>query len=472
MDEPQLLPPRRERPPPRRCRARPRGAVSVAAAAAVVAAVAVLLPPPRPTAAHSSITHPPPDSWATDCRVGTAAGVARDCPGPCPNFYLKPHPPVTVYRRGQRALWRWRRNNHEGGFLRWSLVPLHLALDAAAHERFAFETMCWATGKYTCATANESRAHCVGDQQNSAYKAVMVVPPVVPDGTYILSMVWYGGVRTGTHESSFGDYYSCSRVAISGGQPLVPSFSPVFDPGAHTAGAARSCDASTDAVGQCRTEPCRTASGDARFVGRPDMVPSVFAGGRSPPPLTPALYARGADWAGPPTTATPPPRPVGRPSATTVTRWAVVDVATGVAVASAAATAGARTLAVSSAATAGRHVTLTATVASPWRVAAVFFIATAPGGQRWQSTAAAAPYGLGGHPPARAVSAILGRDGGGRRRRAWGGDKGVGRGTTPAPALRLVPWDDAPRGAPIAVRATVLGVDGSTSAAQLVVRLE
>lgn len=470
MVDPPFPPPRRRRSPPRRPRSR--GAASVAAAAAVVAAVAVLLPPPRPAAAHSSITHPPPDSWATDCRIGTAAGVARNCPGPCPDFYLKPYPPVTVYRRGQRALWRWRRNNHEGGFLRWSLVPLHLAANAAAHERFAFETMCWATGKYTCATEEESRVHCVGDQQNSAYKAEITVPPVVPDGTYILSMVWYGGVRLGTHESTFGDYYSCSRVAISGGAPLAPSFSPVFDPAAHTAGAARSCDSSTDTVGQCRTEPCRTASGGPRFVGRPDMVPSTFAAGRSPPPLTPALYARGADWEGPPATATPPPRPAGRPSATTVTRWAVVDVVTGVAVASTVATAGVPTLNVGSAATARRHVTLTVTVASPWRVAAVFFIATAPGGQQWQSAATVAPYGLGGHPPAGAVTAAPKRGGGRRRWPVWAGATGGRHGTTPAPAPLLVPWDDAPRGVPIAVRATVLGVDGSTSAAQLVVRFE
>eukprot|EP00170_Pyropia_yezoensis_P010089 contig_45929_g10127 len=207
---------------------------------------------------------------------------------------MKPYPPTTVYRRGQRATWRWRRNNHEGGFLRWSLVPLHLAANAAAHTRYAFETMCWATGKYTCATPEESRVHCVGDRQNSAYKADITVPPVVPDGTYILSMVWYGGVALGTHESTFGDYFSCSRVAISGGDPLAPSWAPVFDPPAHTAGANRSCDASTHTIGQCRVEPCRTADGGPLFTGGPAMVPSVFAAGVAPPQqLTPALYAAG-----------------------------------------------------------------------------------------------------------------------------------------------------------------------------------
>ncbi|GAB0496256.1 hypothetical protein MMPV_007568 [Pyropia vietnamensis] len=264
----------------------------------------------------------------------------------------------------RRALWRWRRNNHEGGFLRWALVPLHLAADPAAHARFAFETMCWATGKYTCATPEESRLHCAGDRENSGYKAEITIPSVVPD---------------------------------------------------------------------------------------------VAAGPNACP-----LRAR-RKLGGPIPDGNPPPRLTGRPAATTVLRWAVVDVVTGDTVASTVASAGTSTLSVRRAATADRSVTLTVTVASPWRVAVVVFIASAPGGRRWQSATSSAPYGLGGQQPSRTAA---GWAGGG------GGTRADGVTKTAADTLRLVPWDDRPTGVPISVRVTVVGLDASISAADIVIRFE
>lgn len=168
-------------------------------ALAVVAAACLTATFSSPSRAHSSMTTPTSMSHTTDCRVGGPPGKHRNCPGPCPNVMLRstglgssPASPAATYARGQRVLLRWARNNHEGGFVRWALVPLTQMGDPAAHQRFAFHWGCWSAGRFRCTDKNRRRL-CVDDRLNqrwgTAYSGRVVIPAVVPDGNYVLSFV-------------------------------------------------------------------------------------------------------------------------------------------------------------------------------------------------------------------------------------------------------------------------------------------
>lgn len=174
---------------------------------AVAAAIVGGLPPP--VAAHSSMTVPTSLSYTTDCRVGGPPHALRNCPGPCPNVMLKAHgvgsspqEPAATYARGERVTLRWARNNHEGGFVRWALVPVAQMGDAAAHERYAFKWGCWSSGRFVCNDRNRKEL-CIDDRLNErwaqAFSDRVEIPSVVPDGDYVLSFVrlgqaWQAGV--------------------------------------------------------------------------------------------------------------------------------------------------------------------------------------------------------------------------------------------------------------------------------------
>lgn len=255
-------------------------------------------------------------------------------------------------------------------------------------------------------------------------------------------------------------------------------------------------------------KPCRTAADESLFVSRPAMVPSTLEGGRTPPPLAPAMFKGGAVEAGlvtrPPTPAptpassrtpgapptpspmsAPPPTPSrmsaspptptpprwgSRPAATTVTEWVVVDADTGARLQTIMATpalpSAPQQLNVEKATTAGRRVTLTVGVGSPRRVALVTFVATWGDSHRWQSVAVGAPFGLGGHPPGSVNPLSAGK-------KEWkeGGEGSEGGWLDERSDPLLVPWD-FPVGVPITVLATAVGMDQSTASARLVVLLE
>lgn len=158
-----------------------------------------------------------------------------DCPGPCPpiwksgsnKFRNTPATPSGVWKRGERVTIDWLRNSHRGGFYRRSLVPVQHMNNRYWHKKTAFEWGCFTQGQYIC---GKGKPGCGTDKDGFAYKNQMTVPKVFPDGDYVFSMVWYGGVHfTGKH-GYFPNFYTCAYVRIKGG-PLAAGYQPKFTRG-------------------------------------------------------------------------------------------------------------------------------------------------------------------------------------------------------------------------------------------------
>ena len=142
-------------------------------------------------AAHSSMTAPSPISNDKHCKVDFGKDRSS-CPGPCPVKLLKPFAPVATTWRGARFPVRWYKNNHQDGFVRWTMVPLDKANDEAAHAKGAFQYGCYSAGRYQCSAAEKSK-HCTFDNMGVGYKSTVDVPKNLPDGDYMLGWTWYGG---------------------------------------------------------------------------------------------------------------------------------------------------------------------------------------------------------------------------------------------------------------------------------------
>lgn len=262
------------RQPPRcRCRParRPRLRLLVTALLIAVAAATSVA---HHAAAHSFLTVPLPMSLMAGCRIGGSGSgaVLSHCGGPCPNGGYRADSsaanPAAVYRRGGRYEMRWSRNNHEGGFVRWALVPVDKRYDRAAHERYAFHWSCWSINRFKCDSMSKHR-DCDFDRNGEGFRDWVTIPAVFPDGDYVLGWTWYGGGQGDI--GHFGDYYDCSFVRVEGGASQVGEHTPTFSGG--------SCLSTVDRLGICWREPCAPM----RKVRQ--RVPMEFAGGAMPPPI-------------------------------------------------------------------------------------------------------------------------------------------------------------------------------------------
>jgi len=127
--------------------------------------------------------------------------------------------------------------------LRLTLVHPKDRYNHQAHTRNAWRWSCWSYGEENC--PNRSAKECGNDERGRRYKQQVTIPPVFPDGLYILGFAWYGG--TGWQ----GTYWSCAEVRIKGG-PLQKSYQPQFVN--HRDGR---CQNNANALGQCTREPCK-----------------------------------------------------------------------------------------------------------------------------------------------------------------------------------------------------------------------
>lgn len=197
------------------------------------------------------------------CRIGGIKNHQHvNCPGPCPNKKKRNNYRVVTYRRGQRTAIEYLRNNHKGGFLRLSLVPVHQRTRHDVHARNAFRWSCWSHGQIRCRDGK-----CGTDRKGWRYRQFITIPDVFPDGEYVLGFAWYGG-------SFFqGDYYSCARVRVQGGAPLSKSYTATLE---HARDG--KCESTANKLGICRREPCRgrrrTLMKPAEFNGSPPKVRS------------------------------------------------------------------------------------------------------------------------------------------------------------------------------------------------------
>lgn len=226
-------------------------------------------------AAHTSLVKPLEETYDNACRIG---GINRhkgvNCPGPCPTKRRRRNYRIETFRRGQRTPVEYLRNNHKGGFLRLSLVPVHQKMSHAVHARNAFRWSCWSHGRIGC-----GRGECGTDKTRSRYRQFVTIPDVFPDGEYVLGMAWYGG--------SFeqGDYYSCARVRVQGGAPLRSRYTATLENARNG-----KCESTANKLGVCRREPCR---GKRRSL----MRPAEF-NGRAPTIQSSSIAARKGSPAG------------------------------------------------------------------------------------------------------------------------------------------------------------------------------
>ena len=187
-----------------------------------------------------------------ECRVGGPEVTDKNnCTGPCvtEDWQLNKDPTVTVYRRGETATMVWARNNHQGGFVRFALVPLEDRMELEAHDKYAFHYACYETGEHDCPKPEEDDEYCGTDRR--LYRTNVTIPKVYPDGRYILGWSWYGGIAGTTKIAFFGDYWSCSHVEIEGGS-FEDEVKPVFSPDEGEKG----CYSGVNELGVCFKEPC------------------------------------------------------------------------------------------------------------------------------------------------------------------------------------------------------------------------
>lgn len=167
---------------------------------------------------HSFLVNPSPMSkWCKACQ--TCKYVA--------NSKLATMRAAEVWKRGQVVNVKWARNNHNGGFVRLSLVPYHLLYDPAAHEKFAFYYGCWEQGSYRCGKTKK----CGSDKKGLGFHRRVSIPNVAPDGWYVLAFMWFGGVEYKRSKGKFPDFTSCSLVRIAGGGFPSRRYKAFFDAG-------------------------------------------------------------------------------------------------------------------------------------------------------------------------------------------------------------------------------------------------
>lgn len=215
--------------------------------------------------------------------------------------FASPDNPARVYKRGQVVTIKYQRNNHgPGGFLRLTLVePKHM-MNKAMHAKNAFYYSCWGANPVPAKSTELGRDKygfsfigSDGEQHNHAkgyYVTNVKIPPVVPDGSYVLGWIWHGGIGDSVQGNApqepkpygyFGDYHSCSYVQIKGGVALQRSYTPVFNNDMKQY-SNEGCMSANDAPGVCVFEPCRVTG---RY-----QKPRPFKDGKKPAPLTPENF--------------------------------------------------------------------------------------------------------------------------------------------------------------------------------------
>lgn len=189
------------------------------------------------------------------------------CKGPVPPEWLSgknkvrnsADNPAAWWKRGSSVRVKWHRNNHIGGFVRFSLVPLSKIYDSNWHTYTAFHYGCFEGHKYSC----KGFTQCGKDNDGSGYYQQVKIPSVFPDGKYVFTMVWYGGVRDDRKNAMFSNFVSSSHVQIKGGNGLGKWYQPKFVPVPSSYDGEQgdrvpkgTCLTTSRWVGECNGRPC------------------------------------------------------------------------------------------------------------------------------------------------------------------------------------------------------------------------
>lgn len=231
---------------------------------------------------HTSMTSPQPVSWALKCVRSTGCG-------PCPHNDFRPGvsadtPETVVARNSVLTVWT-RKNNHSGGFARWSLVLVKNMYNYWKHEQGAFMYTCHDVHVKRCNPTNKefSTKYCGTDKENKFFEHQVPIPKHVPNGIYVLAFTWYGGLNHNGHHGNFADYYDCTYIRVEGG-PQYYVHQPFFRPGHSEYGNQTHCKAFSNELGKCPKEPCFLLGNRKGNIGML-MIPKEFAKGKLPPKI-------------------------------------------------------------------------------------------------------------------------------------------------------------------------------------------
>lgn len=173
-------------------------------------------------ASHSYLAIPYP--YSSPCRGCSVCPVDTRPPREIRNILNNAH--LRTWRRKQVVTIKWTKNNHNGGFVRFSFVKISDSFNASAHNHFAFYQGCWEQGKYDC-----KGRECGTDKRKHGFHRSITVPSNLPDGVYNFAFMWYGGVEYTRQFGKFPDYVSCAYIRVRGGARLTGSVRPYFKAG-------------------------------------------------------------------------------------------------------------------------------------------------------------------------------------------------------------------------------------------------
>ncbi|KAJ2080105.1 hypothetical protein H4R24_003310 [Coemansia sp. RSA 988] len=171
-------------------------------------------------AGHSMLSKPAPRGnieWWGTCAAG--AGCKGPCDAPKANStFSSIYVPKTYVKRGQELEVGWNRLNHPGGFVRLALVPFDQSDDWTAFNDNILKYTCYETNCGPKDPSDKMFGPLNGSGDAPCSTKVMV-PKNIPDNTAVtLQWIWYGGgVYYAQPEASFGEYYGCSDMIVSGG---------------------------------------------------------------------------------------------------------------------------------------------------------------------------------------------------------------------------------------------------------------
>lgn len=198
-------------------------------------------------------------NWRTESCEGS------ECSAACPRLLQSEKmnnmmdTPAATWKRGDVVRLCYSRNNHRGGFARFSLVPANVMNSRSWHSRLMLFETCFDGGAVSCKAEN---IPC-GTSEDTAHCRYFRIPTVFPDGDYVLGHVWYGGLHYKRTHGQFPDFYSCSFVKIKGGASDCTRFKPFFETGSTQPGSSMEkdiqygmCRTSSTKVGVCGREGC------------------------------------------------------------------------------------------------------------------------------------------------------------------------------------------------------------------------
>jgi hypothetical protein len=135
---------------------------------------------------------------------------------------------LPVYERGQHVNSEWGRNNHIGGFIRYSILPIGSDTSGFDSIHATFQYACFSSD---CVGYDGSIYSWDGSYDMNAVKCstTIIIPVWLEDGAYTIQWRWHsGGDSYDIRNLGLVDFTSCHDFVVRGGavadKPRCPLF--------------------------------------------------------------------------------------------------------------------------------------------------------------------------------------------------------------------------------------------------------